>query len=193
MQCHYNTIIDAAGNGVNGAAVYVYKQDLITLATVYSDDGVTSTANPIICDALGRFYFYAGNGKYNLKISGAGITTYWIKGVCLYDPSVILPSTNLTLLPPWVAVIGLYPQIIRSGDTVNISGTFKGGSASSTFAYIPDIHKPINSYLDFPATNFNSGAALSISVFTTSLILQGTFSATDTILFGLAYQAQSIV
>lgn len=192
MQCHYNTIIDAAGNGVNGAAVYVYKPDLITLATIYSDDGVTSTANPVICDSLGRFFFYTGNGKYALKISGSGITTYWIKGVCLFDSSNVLAATNLTLINSFVPVY-LAPLIVRSGDTVNISGTMKGGLSGSVFTVIPSIHTPINGYLDFTAMNSTSGISLSVNIIGNNMTVYGTFSTSDVILYGLSYQAQPIV
>ena len=193
MQCHFNSVIDSSGNAINGATVSVYKPDLVTLATIYSDEGITLASNPITCDLQGRFYFFAGNGKYALKISGPGITTYWIKGVCLFDPSIILSPTPLSLINSFVAVIGLQPAIIRVGDTVNISGTMKGGVASTIFAYIPSIHSPVNGYLDFSATNFSTGSALSISLVGTSLIINGPISTTDTILFGFSYQAAAII
>ena len=193
MQCHFNSVIDSSGNAINGATVSVYKPDLVTLATIYSDEGITLASNPITCDLQGRFYFFAGNGKYALKISGPGITTYWIKGVCLFDPSIILSPTPLSLINSFVAVIGLQPQIIRVGDTVNISGTMKGGAPSTTFAYIPSTHIPANGYLDFSASNFSTGSALSISLVGTSLIINGSFLTSDIILFGLSYQAAAII
>ena len=192
MQCHYNTVIDSSGNAINGAAVSVYKTDLVTLATIYSDDGVTVTANPIICDSLGRFSFYAGNGKYALKISGAGITTYWIKGVCLFDPSNILPPTNLTLINSFVSVY-LIPMITRSGDTVNISGTMKGGVNATIFTVIPAIHQPINGSLDFIALNSTTGVGLTITASGNNLYIYGVFSTTDIIFYGLSYLAQPII
>ena len=46
------------------------------LATIYSDDGVTTIAgSAVTVDSVGRFSFYAPDGKYDLTVSGTGVAT----------------------------------------------------------------------------------------------------------------------
>jgi hypothetical protein len=46
------------------------------LATLYSDNGVTPTTNPVTADSNARYWFYIADGKYDITFSGTGITTY---------------------------------------------------------------------------------------------------------------------
>ena len=57
---------------VNSASVTVSNYPGGTLATLYSDNGVTTKANPVTTDSLGNFSFYAADGRYSLTISGTG-------------------------------------------------------------------------------------------------------------------------
>lgn len=45
-------------------------------ASLFSDEGTTSTGNPVTSDSNGRIVFYVVDGKYDLTFSGVGITTY---------------------------------------------------------------------------------------------------------------------
>lgn len=58
-----------------GASVTVTISGTTTLATIYSDDGVTVKANPIITDGLGYYAFYAADGEYKLTYAG-NFTTF---------------------------------------------------------------------------------------------------------------------
>jgi hypothetical protein len=61
-------------------------QPCTPLALIYSDAALTQAlANPTATDGLGNYNFYAAPGKYQIEISGPGITTKQI-------PNVILPS-----------------------------------------------------------------------------------------------------
>lgn len=44
-------------------------------ATLYSDNGITTRTNPIVCDSSGEYSFYAADGLYDLVISVTGFTT----------------------------------------------------------------------------------------------------------------------
>lgn len=58
---------------MSGAAVAV-RLPGGALATIYADDGVTPTANPITSDNKGYFEFYAADGLYNIFVNG--VETY---------------------------------------------------------------------------------------------------------------------
>lgn len=78
MQKYQNNVTNRKGDAISGASVTV-TDSLGVLATIYSDDGVTVAANPMTTDAYGYFGFYTANGRYNITITGAGIspTTYY--------------------------------------------------------------------------------------------------------------------
>lgn len=73
MQKYQNNVTSRTGDAVSGAAVAV-RTLAGALATIYSDDGVTPTANPITSDNKGYFEFYAADGLYNIYING--VETY---------------------------------------------------------------------------------------------------------------------
>ena len=87
-----------------GASVTVSPAGLTTASTIYSDNGVTATANPITTGSTGRFSFYASNARYDLLISKAGYSDIHVYDVLMYDPldtygtNVIASATSLVLL-----------------------------------------------------------------------------------------------
>ncbi len=88
-------VFNAQGRPMAGASVRVCTspatgQPCSPLALVYSDAGLTQAlANPLSADGLGNYTFYAAPGRYEIEISGPGITTKQI-------PNVILPSDPST-------------------------------------------------------------------------------------------------
>lgn len=69
MQRYSNNVIGRNGSVIEGATVTVRDADG-NLATLYSDDGVTSQANPMTTDADGEFAFYADDGTYTITVTG---------------------------------------------------------------------------------------------------------------------------
>jgi len=73
MQKYQDNIIGRNGTAlaaVNGASVLVTLAGTVTVATIYSDNGVTVMPNPIMTDANGYFEFYAADGAYDLYVNG---------------------------------------------------------------------------------------------------------------------------
>lgn len=71
-----------------GLTAKVYNAGTNTLATIYSDNGITiwdQNLNPIITDAGGNFFFYAADGRYDITISGLGITSFTKNDIMLDD------------------------------------------------------------------------------------------------------------
>src|SRR5467141_3945534 len=78
--------IPLAGATVRVCAMPASGQPCTPLALIYSDAALTQAlANPTATDGLGNYSFYAAPGKYEIEISGPGITTKQL-------PNVILPS-----------------------------------------------------------------------------------------------------
>lgn len=88
-----NTVLDTHGNALSGVSIQV---DVSTggAATLFSDDGATSLANPITSEADGSFKFYAQNGIYTLTFTKSGYTfdSTDTSNITLYDPTDGLPS-----------------------------------------------------------------------------------------------------
>lgn len=92
MQKYSDTVLDRNGNAIQGASVLVKTLEGAP-ATIYSSNGLAATANPITTDSLGRFSFYAVNGRYALEVS-AGLTLQTIvSDVLLEDPADPTPET----------------------------------------------------------------------------------------------------
>jgi Chaperone of endosialidase len=86
MQKYPNVTQDALGNVIQGMSVTVFLKGTQTLATLFSDNGVTGIPNPVTSDALGTFFFYAANGRYDLQFTKTGLPTTQLLDVLLFDP-----------------------------------------------------------------------------------------------------------
>src|SRR5260221_185163 len=87
MQKYSDVVLQAPGaQPIVGASVQVNTFPGGAPATIYSDNGVTPQANPILSDGNGRYSFYAADGRYALVISKAQFTTQTITDVLLQDP-----------------------------------------------------------------------------------------------------------
>lgn len=87
MQKYQNSVANSSGRPVANASVAVTTYPAGTTATIYSDNGVTVTANPILTDSNGNFSFYAADGHYSLTITGSGFTTQTVNDILLEDPA----------------------------------------------------------------------------------------------------------
>src|SRR5260370_589760 len=99
------------------------------LAQIYSDAAQTQAmANPTSTDGLGNYSFYAAPGKYEIEISGPGITTKQL-------PNVILPSDPAS--PTFSSIsstggINAFSLTLTGNLTVNGSTSVVGSLASGT-------------------------------------------------------------
>ena len=68
--------IPLAGATIRICAMPASGQPCAPLALIYSDTALTQAlANPTTSDGMGNYFFYAAPGKYEIEISGPGITT----------------------------------------------------------------------------------------------------------------------
>ena len=85
MQKYQNNVQDRAGNAIYGATVTVLNYPSNTVATIYSDNGVTALANPFTTDKNGDLAFYAADGLYTISITAVGILPRTYTAVQLFD------------------------------------------------------------------------------------------------------------
>jgi hypothetical protein len=105
MQKYHNAVLDPSGNALAGVEITVRTLG-DTLATLYSDNGITVTTNPVLSAADGEYSFYCANGRYNLTFTGTGITTSTETDVIIFDPD---DAAALTFTPgpaPLTPVVG---------------------------------------------------------------------------------------
>src|SRR5258708_8692845 len=82
--------IPLAGATIRICAMPASGQPCSPLAQIYSDAALTQAlANPTTTDGLGNYSFYAAPGKYEIEVSGPGITTKQL-------PNVILPNDPIS-------------------------------------------------------------------------------------------------
>jgi hypothetical protein len=78
-------VFDREGNCVVGAEVYVRKQADETLKTLYSDNGVTVSANPCVTDNDGKFEFYTSDDTIYLEVYVDGALEQTVSQIQHYD------------------------------------------------------------------------------------------------------------
>lgn len=82
-------VIDRAGNAVPGSEVYVRKQGDSSLVLLYSDNGVTGTANPTVTDNDGEYSFYTANNDLKLQVYIDGVEQNEVNHIQHYDLSLV--------------------------------------------------------------------------------------------------------
>ncbi len=123
--------VPLAGATVRVCAMPASGQPCTPLALIYSDPLLTQAlANPTATDGMGNYTFYAAPGKYEIEISGPGITTKQL-------PNVILPSDPSS--PTFSSIsstgaINAFTLSLTGNLTVNGSTSVVGNLASSTLS-----------------------------------------------------------
>ena len=83
--------LNNSGNPAPSATLTVYAKGTNALSLLYAaNDAAQPKANPFTAGTDGYGFFYAANGRYDIQVSGGGITTpYTLGDVVLYDPGTI--------------------------------------------------------------------------------------------------------
>jgi hypothetical protein len=116
--------IPLAGATIRVCAMPASGQPCTPLALIYSDVGLTQAlANPTATDGLGNYSFYAAPGKYEIEISGPGITTKQL-------PNVVLPNDPSS--PTFSGAVSAFSLSLGGNLTVSGNTTVVGALASGT-------------------------------------------------------------
>lgn len=88
----YNDSVTSTAIGNNStlrvladATCTVYRSGTTTLASLFSDNGVTAKSNPFLSSSTGQVSFYAANGTYDLVVAKTGFETVTVSGISLQD------------------------------------------------------------------------------------------------------------
>src|SRR6266852_2786797 len=121
--------IPLAGATIRVCAMPASGQPCSPLALIYSDSALTQAlTNPTTTDGLGNYSFYAAPGKYEIEVSGPGITVKQL-------PNVILPNDPSS--PTFSSVsssgsISAFSLNLSGNLTVNGNTSVVGNLASGT-------------------------------------------------------------
>ena len=116
--------VPLAGATIRVCAMPATGQPCTPLALIYSDAALTQAiANPTASDGLGNYFFFAAPGRYEIEISGPGITTKQI-------PNIILPSDPSS--PTFSGAVSAFSLTLSGNLTVNGNTTVLGNLASGT-------------------------------------------------------------
>lgn len=95
MQKYQNNVQTLDGRAIVGASVTVTQYPGGAPATVYNQNGSGVITQPILTNGDGEFAFYAANGRYQLQITGGGISVaQTITDVILFDPSEAIDAAE---------------------------------------------------------------------------------------------------
>lgn len=195
-------VINQNGVPVNAASVTVRIAATPpasgAVATIYSDNGVTSQANPITTDAYGTYYFYVANGRYDLTFSGGSpaITTRTIADIEIADlAEEVQDAADYPGANAGAKIANAIAALPATGGTVDARGL--EGSQTIATDIFTGVTKGVSLLLGGGTFNFSAsttipnnisilsyqGAVLAPAVATT-LTLNGSVFATDNAIIG---------
>lgn len=120
---------------LSSATCTVYVSGTTTLATLYSDNGVTPLANPFLSTSTGQVSFYAANGLYDLVVTKTGFETVTIDAIELDDLLAPSGSNSVGYLPAGAGAVSRTVQgKLRETVSVKDFGAVGDGVADDTAA-----------------------------------------------------------
>jgi len=136
MQRFFDVVQDRSGNCIPNALVYVYVDSTSTLATLYSDNGVTTTPNPVTTNSDGEYAFYAANGTYTLQIQATGYDSQSRPGTILFDPANggALVASNVAFTQTGSSFIRTVQAKLEESVSVKDFGALGNGSTDDRAA-----------------------------------------------------------
>ncbi len=98
--------------------ISVFLTGTLTLATLFSDNAATPKANPFTANTDGSFYWYAANGRYDVRMSGGGLPA----PVTLGDVLLADPATGGTTVSSITAGAGI--SVNANTGAVTVTNTW---------------------------------------------------------------------
>ena len=139
MQKFSTNVQQTNGDALTAASVTVYTDSAhTTKATIYSDNGITVTSNPLTTDTNGEFSFYAADGRYYIGVTKTGVTTQYLDDVLLFDPNASTGSAYVSFTPSGMAPTDLSTFLNSRRETIFIACSSEdlaitAGTAKVTF------------------------------------------------------------
>jgi hypothetical protein len=181
VQRYVNFIASTTGSNstlrvLSLATCTVYVSGTTTLATLYSDNGVTPLANPFLSTSTGQVSFYAANGLYDLVVAKTGFETVTISAIELDDLLAPSGSNSVGYLPAGAGAVATTVQTkLRESVSVKDFGAVGDGVTDDTAAIQAAIDSltSIGGTVFFPAGNYKISSTLLIRYSRIGLIGDG--------------------
>lgn len=120
----YTRLAPTSAMPAPAATVTVYNVGTLTLASIFDDDTGTPKSNPFTADASGYFYFYAADGRYDVRFSGGGIASPFTWGdVFVGGDSGAIPINSEAALLAALTTIGGSNATLLISSNVAISAS----------------------------------------------------------------------
>jgi hypothetical protein len=110
MQKYDEPFLTQTGDAAGYCSVLVEEYPGGATATIYSDDGVTTKANPMTTDGLGNAPFYAANGRYQITVSGSKVVTTTKTDIQLFDPAEGAAASDIGYMPAGTGAVATTVQ-----------------------------------------------------------------------------------
>jgi len=134
----YSRILATGAPAPNATVTVYYPSGTLTLASIYSDDGVTPKANPFTADADGYFSFYAAAGDYDVRLSGGGIVTPYTWGdITIGANSGAIPVNTQAALSAAITTLAGSPGTLLISTNVAITSSVTVPSNVSLWVISP--------------------------------------------------------
>lgn len=124
---NYSRLAPASADPAPAATFTVYEAGTLTLASIFADNNnpPTPASNPGTCDASsGYFYFYAPDGRYDIRLSGGGIASPFTWGdVFVGGDSGAIPVGSEAALTDAITMLAGSPGTLLISTNVAISAS----------------------------------------------------------------------
>lgn len=191
MQRFFDVVQDRSGNAIPGALVYVYTSGG-GLATLYSDNGVTTTPNPVTTNFDGEYGFYAANGTYSLTITASGYTSDSRPGVVIFDPAD--GGVGVFVQAGTGAVTRVAQNKMRESFSVKDFGAVGDGVTDDSAAIQIAINAlPSGGTLVFPFGTYKVNTSIEIQVSNITLLGNGSTIDATTLAYNAAVRGSGAV
>jgi hypothetical protein len=92
MKHYYGQAQSQLGVALPNVTVTVYLASTLTLAQLYTDDGITLGGNPLVTDSNGRYNFYTSDGRYDIAYTGGTIVPFTESNIEVADLTQAQPG-----------------------------------------------------------------------------------------------------
>jgi hypothetical protein len=175
MKKEFGYVQDREGNAIAGAEIYVRKQSDSTLATLYSDNGVTTTSNPLTTDNDGEYSFYAANDTYKIQTYVEGVQQQEVNNHQHFDLSVIttfgfslIDDANAAAALTTLGVSAFAQTILDDADAGAVRTTIGAQASDALLASIAGLTFGADNYIY--GTGSDTAAVGTITTFGRSLV-----------------------